>query len=286
MRLHALACDYDETLAEEGRVAPETVAALERLRASGRALVLVTGRELDDVARVGPRLDLFDAVVAENGAVLHLPSRSAPRELAEPPPPAFADRLAARGVTPLSVGRVIVSTHEPWQDTVLAAIRDLGLELQVIFNKGAVMVLPSGTNKGTGLDAALAELGLSRHDCVGVGDAENDHVFIGRCGVGVAVANALPTLRERADLVTAGVAGAGVREIVDALLRDDLAEVAAGIRRHDIALGTVDDGNLVALPARGAGVLFAGPPGAGKSTAAKGFIERLIDAERQVLVVD
>jgi hypothetical protein len=33
------------------------------------------------------------------------------------------------------------------ETTVLETIRDLGLELQVIFHKGAVMVLPTGANK-------------------------------------------------------------------------------------------------------------------------------------------
>ena len=48
-------------------------------------------------------------------------------------------------------GRCIVATWEPHERHVLETIRDLGLELQVIFNKGAVMVLPSGINKATGL---------------------------------------------------------------------------------------------------------------------------------------
>ena len=61
---------------------------------------------------------------------------------------------------------------------MLDTIRDLGLELQVIFNKGAVMVLPAGVNKASGLAAALADLGLSPHNVVGVGDAENDHAFL------------------------------------------------------------------------------------------------------------
>ena len=63
--------------------------------------------------------------------------------------------LKERGVTPLSVGRTIVATVQPNEHIVLQTIRDLGLELQVIFNKGAVMVLPSAVNKGTGLMTAL-----------------------------------------------------------------------------------------------------------------------------------
>ena len=71
MRYLALCCDYDGTIAHHGRVDEPTLAALERLRESGRKLVMVTGRELDDLQTVFPRLDLFARVVAENGA-LHL----------------------------------------------------------------------------------------------------------------------------------------------------------------------------------------------------------------------
>ena len=46
MRYLALACDYDGTLAAGGRVAQETLAALTRLLASGRQLILVTGTEV------------------------------------------------------------------------------------------------------------------------------------------------------------------------------------------------------------------------------------------------
>ena len=46
MHYLALASDYDGTLATDGRVDNATIAALERLRDSGRRLLLVTGREL------------------------------------------------------------------------------------------------------------------------------------------------------------------------------------------------------------------------------------------------
>src|SRR6266545_6887183 len=151
MRYHALVTDYDGTLAHDGRVSEETVSALERLRASGRRLILVTGREVDDLGSVFDRLDLFDLVVAENGAVLFDPASREETLLCERPPERFVRTLRDRGVSPLSVGWAIVATREPNQTVVLEAIRDLGLELEIIFNKGAVMVLPSGVNKATGL---------------------------------------------------------------------------------------------------------------------------------------
>jgi hydroxymethylpyrimidine pyrophosphatase-like HAD family hydrolase len=228
MRYHLLACDYDGTIATGGRVAPPTLAALERLRASGRSLLLVTGRQLEDLQQVFPRLDLFDRVVAENGGLLYRPSDHTERTLGEPPPPSFIEELARRGVTPLAVGRVIVATWEPHETTVLRAIRQLGLELQLSLNKGAVMVLPSGVDKASGLQAALEELRISAHNTVGIGDAENDQAFLALCGCSAAVANALPTLKQRVDYVTASDNGDGVVELIDRLIACDLAELGHG----------------------------------------------------------
>jgi hydroxymethylpyrimidine pyrophosphatase-like HAD family hydrolase len=221
MRYLALATDYDGTLAADGTVSEQAIAALGRLRKSGRRAVLVTGRELPDLLTVCPRLDLFDRVVAENGALLYRPQTRDELVLAEPPPPELAERLRGRGV-PVSEGRVIVAMREPHQLAAVEVIRDLGLELQVIFNKGAVMLLPPGVDKQTGLEAALDELGLSPRNTVAVGDAENDEAMLAACGCGAAVANAVPSLKDRADLVLRGARGQGVEELIARLIEDDL----------------------------------------------------------------
>ncbi len=52
---------------------------------------------------------------------------------------------------------------------------------------------------------------------VGVGDGENNHAFLAHCELGVAVADAIPSLADAADVVTRGGAGAGVVELVEAL---------------------------------------------------------------------
>jgi HAD superfamily hydrolase (TIGR01484 family) len=218
MRYLALCCDYDGTLATHGKLLPETIPALERLIASGRRLLMVTGRELDDLQRVCERLDLFEYIVAENGALLYHPATRAEQTLAPRPPDAFVATLRERGVERVSEGRVIVATWEPYETVVLETIRDLGLELQVIFNKGAVMVLPSGVNKATGLTCALAELSISAADVAGVGDAENDHALLQMCGLGAAVANALPSLKDHADLVLTERHGAGVTQLIERML--------------------------------------------------------------------
>lgn len=286
MRYHALACDYDGTLALHGRVDDATLAALKRLRESGRKLALVTGRVLDDLARVFSRLDLFDHVVAENGAVLYRPATREHRLLGEPPPGELVEALRGHRVEPLSVGKVIVATWEPHETTVLEVIHALGLERQVIFNKGAVMVLPSGVNKATGLAAALKELGLSPHNAVGVGDAENDHAFLNLCECSVAVANALPAVQDRVDLVTEHDYGAGVAELIDRLLASDLQELESALARHEILLGMREDGQEVRVKPHGVSMLLAGTSGGGKSTLATGFLERLAERGYQFCIID
>ena len=223
MRYRILATDYDGTLAEKGIVPPTAVAALSRLRESGRALVLVTGRELSDLRAIFPQIGLCDRVIAENGAVLHDPQTQQTRTLAEPPPPALLAALRAHKV-PFDVGRVVVATREPHKRAVALAIAESGVSFHAIFNKNAVMVLPAGIDKATGLRAALDELGLPRESCVAVGDAENDHALYASCGLSVAVSNALPMLKGSADWVTSAAASAGVVEVIDALIGSDLRD--------------------------------------------------------------
>ena len=188
-------------------------------------------------------------------------------------------------MTPLARGAVIVATSQPFEVDVMDAIRVLGLELHVIFNKGAVMVLPSGINKASGLDVALADLGLSAHDVVGIGDAENDHAFLARCGLAAAVADALPSLQSEADVVMKRPGGAGTVELVEALLADDPA-LAPREGRGDIVIGKGADGGTLSVPAYGSAILCAGMSGGGKSTIITSFLERLAEHGYQSCVID
>jgi HAD superfamily hydrolase (TIGR01484 family) len=285
MRYHALACDYDGTIAWDGNVNEQTIEALEDVRKSGRKLILVTGRELDDLAKVFPKFELFDRIVAENGALLYRPGTREELKLAEGPPEEFVRELTRRGVERISVGRAIVATWLPHETTVVEVIRDFELELQVVFNKGAVMILPSGVNKATGLKAALHELGLSPHNVVGVGDAENDHAFLAMCECSVAVENALDTLKQRVDWVTSGGHGDGVIELSQALIATDLEHLVDRLH-HKLLLGKRFDGSEIYVRPYGKNFLIAGTSGAGKSTLATGFLERLEEQGYQYLIID
>lgn len=227
MRFLALAADYDGTLATRGRVDAIVLPALDRLRASGRKLLLVTGRELRDLLKVFPEAALFDRVVAENGALLYRPSTKEEVALCGPPDPGLLAAMRGLGV-PFSAGRALIATDDNHHAAVASAIHqlNLGSEVHIVLNKGSLMVLPWSVDKRTGLEAALAELHLAPANVVGVGDAENDASMLAACGCGAAVANALPHIKRNADLVTASGHGAGVAELIEQLLENDLARYA------------------------------------------------------------
>lgn len=213
--IQALATDYDETIADMGTVPPIVIAALERFRASGRKLVLDTGRSLHDLLASFPRVDLFHRVVVENGAVLYRPETGEEELLASPLPPAFLKDLERRGVSPIPARRVVLDTWAHHADAIRDAMDAAGLELSLFFNKSTLLALPTGVDKGTGLNVALGELGISPENTVGAGDEENDHALLEACGFAVAMPHAICTLKDRAHCVMPIVA------LIDAILADN-----------------------------------------------------------------
>lgn len=223
MRYLALATDYDETLARHGHLADSTAHALEKFRASGRKTILVTGREVADLRSVCHRLDLFDLIIAENGGVLVNPKKDPSRvkPLADAPPPRFAQELRNLGVSPLSCGSVIVATLSDQYESVRTTIERLGLNLKIILNKGSLMVLPTGINKASGLRHALSVLEIPASQTWAIGDAENDIDFLLSAGCPAAVANALPSVKEKAIFTAAREAGQGVEDLIAKILTED-----------------------------------------------------------------
>lgn len=274
----ALAVDYDGTIACNEKVSSETIAALVKIKESGRKLILVTGRRLENLKEIFDQLDIFDRIVAENGALIYTPQTEVQHLLAPAPPLDFITKLKAKGISPLACGHVIVATKKPNESTVLEVIRDMGLELKIIFNNNAVMVLPSGINKETGLIEALKELGLSMHNVIAIGDAENDHAFLSAVGLGVAVANANDAIKETADLITTGSCGQGVEELIEELLEDETFLISK--TKHQIALS--EDIKITPNDR----ILIAGNSGIGKSTLATALTEKMVANHFQFCIFD
>ncbi|MBS1567783.1 MAG: HAD family phosphatase, partial [Bacteroidetes bacterium] len=286
MRYRVFATDYDGTLATHGGVSEQTLSALRRLKSSDRILVLVTGRELDDLEKVFPAYKEFDYIIAENGALIYYTNSGRIELLGQKPPQSFVDALQQKGVGPVSVGKVIVATWEPHERAVLETIKEAGLEHQVIFNKGAVMILPPGINKAMGLHALLKTLNISMHNTVTIGDAENDSAMLQAAEYAVAVQNALPALKDKADFVTNASHGEGVQELIAHLMEDEHASINPRLTRHHLPVGTIaGDGPFTICPYR-SGILLSGVSGAGKSTFTLAILESFINKGYQFCLVD
>jgi hypothetical protein len=262
------------------------MAALARVRDSGRKLVLVTGRVLPDLRHVCPGVDeMFDGVVAENGAVLYFPATQEVRVLGDSPQPALIEELRRREV-PHDLGSSLVATLAPFAEEAVAAIREAGVERTLVFNKGALMLLPGGVTKATGLAAALAAMGFSARNVAAIGDGENDHAFLSVAEVAVAVADAVPALRHRADFVTREPGPRGARAFIEEHVLEDAAALAPTIARHFLTLGERPDATPLQLPPHGTHLLVVGPTGSGKSTLTGVLVERLVESGRTVCLLD
>jgi phosphoglycolate phosphatase (TIGR01487 family) len=285
MRYTAVALDFDGTIAHDSEVPAHVIEALKRLKETGRKVLLVTGRELPELLAIFKPIGIFDRVVAENGALLYRPHTGERVELGDPPPQALVDLLRERGV-PISVGASIVATVEPHETVVLQTIRELGLERPVIFNKGAVMILPPGINKASGLARALAELGLSARNLVAAGDAENDHALLDAAEYSVAVANAITSLKQAADRITIEPRGEGILEVIADLIENDLARTPPKRERRALSLGRDANGKDVTVLPAGVSMLVTGGHGSGKSSFTRRLLERLCTAGYQFCVID
>jgi hydroxymethylpyrimidine pyrophosphatase-like HAD family hydrolase len=282
-RYRGFAVDYDGTLTDTDVPDADVLAAIADVRAAGRQVILVTGRIMAELLQVFPEVQRhFDAVVTENGCVLYS-GQQAGRRLAPEIPRSLERALKECGI-PFRAGEVLLASKAKHAPAILAEIGSLGLELQLVRNRAELMVLPSGSNKGTGVIAALAELGVDRHNVVAFGDAENDHSLFDACEIGVAVGNAVDSLKAQADVVLTQAAGAGVAAFIRRVLDGDLALVQP--RRWQAEIGSYEDGSAVRVPAAAAGIGIYGESGVGKSYLAGLLAERMLRLGYRACVID
>ncbi len=283
MRLRAIALDYDGTIAHDGVLNPDVRAAIGEARQRGVIVLIVTGRILGDLRALIGDLRLVDAIVAENGAVLAFPAHGRTSVLGDAPPAAFVEALRRRGVD-VGCGECVVEAPASAAMDALAIIREQGLPLVPLFNRDRLMLLPRGVTKATGLDRALRTLGLSPHNAIGIGDAENDHELLQACEIGVAVSWGAEALKRRADYVLSGDSPA----VVAAYLRGAAARLRLGpatVGRRRLVIGRAGDAQF-SLAVRGRNVLVTGDPRSGKSWVTGLLCEQLILHEYSLCIID
>jgi len=285
--LFILATDLDGTLAENGWVAPETWEMLRKGKTNGLSIILVTGRALETFITNGPFNELCEAIVAENGAIVYFPRRDTIAFPFGRLTPAVLQRLDSLEI-PLERGMAIVATHVPHDAAILDVLRSVGGGATVEYNRGAVMVLPLGATKGTGLQYALTELGYSAHNVIGCGDAENDRSLFEVVEFAAAVASAPPGIKALADMILPQNNGAGVRSLLADWLSDSLPAYRSRPYRN-LTLGRTPSGRSVYLDPfvllnKNLGIF--GASSSGKSWLAGLLTEELLKQGYQVCVID
>jgi hydroxymethylpyrimidine pyrophosphatase-like HAD family hydrolase len=250
MKPRVLALDFDGTIAVNGTVEVDVAAAIQDARDAGLLVILVTGRQLSDLDALFPGRVPFDAIVAENGAVLRLPTLPAPILLSRTPDPRFLAELRRRGIRHQQ-GLCIVDASADAAPEVVEIIRNLGLPLAITFNLNRLMVLPHGVSKATGLQEVCWRLRISLHNAIAVGNAENDHGMLAACEIGAAVAWGSDELRRRADEVVPGGEPRAVAAYIRGILSlPRLPPTRLGRRR--VRFGTLATGEPLDLAVRDA----------------------------------
>ncbi|HWP58638.1 MAG TPA: HAD-IIB family hydrolase [Candidatus Acidoferrales bacterium] len=283
MYCRAIACDFDGTGAADGRLLPEVAAALAKARSQGYLTLLVTGRVLEDIQWLCGDHSIFDAIVAENGAVVWLRQTQRMITLGVPPPDYFLGELRRRGV-PFHTGAVIVSTWDKHLVDVAELIRRFGIDCQISFNRTSLMLLPSGINKATGVRRALEELGRSERNLLAFGDAENDIPLLSAAEVGVAVRGSVEALAAAADVRLSQSGGAGVAEFIHRVIEQG-GFIPTPARRA-ISVGDTEKGQTVRIPASGINIMVCGDPRSGKSWLAGLLAEQLLEQGYGLCILD
>jgi hydroxymethylpyrimidine pyrophosphatase-like HAD family hydrolase len=284
MKPRVLALDFDGTIADDGRIDVDVVAAIQEARHAGLLVVLVTGRVLRDLDALLPSPAPFDAVVAENGAVLRLPTLPAPIPLCGPPDPHFLAELGRHRIRHQH-GLCIVDADAEVAPEIVDIIRTLGLPLAITFNLSRLMVLPHGVNKASGLQEVFWRLRISAHNAIAVGNAENDHDMLAACEIGAAVAWGSEELKRRADEVVPGRDPRAVAAYIrDILSLPRLPPTRLGRRR--VRFGTSETGEPLDFAVRGRNILVGGDPKSGKSWMAGALCEQLILQRYSLCILD
>jgi hydroxymethylpyrimidine pyrophosphatase-like HAD family hydrolase len=284
MRLSVIALDYDGTVATRDVMSAAVREVVSTARRSGLLVVLATGRLLEELRRVAGDLRGFDGVVAENGAVLYMPSNGHTTVLAPGIPLAYLAELRRLGV-PHQAGYCLVDADANDAPVLLNVIRSLELPLVLQFNGGRVMTVPQGVSKATGLRSLLTALRQSPHNMLAIGDAENDHELLRLAEVGAAVEWGSPALRGAADVIVPGAGPPAVADYLAELVESRQLPMPMRARRR-LKLGTATDGRDVSLGMRGRNLLVAGDARSGKSWAAGLLCEQLILQGYSVCIID
>jgi len=222
-QLPPLVVDIDGTLTRPDKSLDPRVLDPLREWADDAPVIVATGKALPYPVGLCEFVGIPVNVIAENGGAVYAAGDdhivfTGDREAAS----AVADDYAAAGH---DLGWGAVDLVNRWRETEIAVSRESPLEpleeiaaergLEVVDTGYAYHVKSPDVDKGTGLQRAAGRLGRDPAAFVAVGDSENDAEAFALVGRAYAVANADPTARVAADVVTDDAYADGFLEAVE-----------------------------------------------------------------------
>lgn len=216
----AIVSDYDRTLTTDLLTLFEPAAEALRLLKEEHKLgiIIASGRRVDFLLNEFKAFRFVDAFVGENGAVLHLPKSAATLNLGGD---MSQIKAALRSSSlPIEEGQMVISTKRAFEEKVKRVIQQRGLKAEIQYNRDSLMILPLGLSKAIGVKEAISRLGLPQGGLICIGDGENDLPLFEMASIRVATENAMPELKERADIVCIGPGGIGVASFLNDLSKN------------------------------------------------------------------
>ena len=281
MRCRLLAVDFDHAIAVNGRIDDEVTLALQEARRSGVLTALVSRRLLNDLQLLVPAPDLFDAIVAENGAVLQFLGDPRPVAISQSPDAVLFAELTRRGVAH-RCGICAVEAAAAASYEMLSILQALALPYGISFDQDNIVVFAHGTSKANGLREAALRLGASLHNAVAISGAGGDQPLLNSCEMGVAVGWGSDALKPHADEV---IQGDGPRAAAQ-YIRKLLGTGRIPLGHHRLRIGTRENGEAAEGVIRGANILITGDPKSGKSWLSGLICEELILKRYSLCILD
>nr|WP_269446016.1 phosphoglycolate phosphatase [Methanocella paludicola] len=221
--MKAVVADIDGTLTDMRRqVSTDAIAAIRSLPVP---VVLASGNVICFMRAASKLIGASEAMIAETGGVIQVGYDAKPSVLADIEECRRAAALLLKEFPGLE------QLDARYRMSELAFRRNVDLEkarallakyypdLEIIDTKFALHLKHRSVNKGTGLVEVARLMGLRPEEFAAVGDSANDIHMFNAAGMGLAVGNATPEIKEAADYVAERPYGEGAAEALYWLAR-------------------------------------------------------------------
>lgn len=249
---YILVLDLDDTLLRsDGTISDRTMCALDNWRAAGNAIVIATGRPTRSIADVLP--DHLHSVpwITYNGAYVYLDDQCIYENLIQPAATEtiiglmqatlpdcilgleidnelFVNRALKR-TSPYNIVDLMTVAHQPAAkilffhedfDALKTVLSELPIDTRVMLSEkyNLVQILAATADKTHALRFLMDRMDQDMAHVIAIGDDINDVDMIRDCGLGIAVANAIPEVKAVAKRETLSNDEDGVALVIEELL--------------------------------------------------------------------